>query len=331
MKTFNVLFIFILGSCSNTKKIEVSKTYMDTIYTITIIGTKEQKHFIDKAFKIVEENENKYFSIYKDTELNRINQKLRDCKDKEYLDFEISDKLSNILSESLKYYEATDKKFSVNFLNILKLWETSFSNNKVPSEADIQQTLNLIHKYPYDLPLKNKLHAKCKLSFGLGAIAKGFTLDELYTFFISNRINDFLIDAGGDLIISGSKFSKPWMTAVLDPSKKTRPSIVCKFKDQKISIVSSGSYFRYTEHNGKKYSHIIDVKKGKPSDSDIISISIISQNATLADAYATALYIDGFENVKYKFTYLSDKDIGVIISKTGSKNFMNNYAKKFCY
>ena len=167
------------------------------------------------------------------------------------------------------------------------------------------------------------------MQFGLGAIAKGFTLEELYTFFHDNGVNNFIINAGGDIIVSGSKFSDFWTTSILNPNAK-QAIAVCKFKNIKMAIVSSGSYFRYFTIKDKKYSHIINLKTGYPSKSDIISISIIAQNASLADAYATALFSQGFKNVKNKFQDLASSGIGVIINNS-SKTKMNSFAKKYCY
>jgi thiamine biosynthesis lipoprotein len=60
------------------------------------------------------------------------------------------------------------------------------------------------------------------------------------------------------------------------------------------SVSFGGSTVSY-EKNGEKYHHILNPETGTPAENDLASVTIVSENATLADAYSTALFVMGFE------------------------------------
>ena len=60
------------------------------------------------------------------------------------------------------------------------------------------------------------------------------------------------------------------------------------------SIVTSGNYEKFINLDGKKYSHIIDPRTGYPSEG-ILSVTIITDKAELADALATSVFVLGVD------------------------------------
>ena len=208
--------------------------------------------------------------------------------------------------------------FNIAILPLSKLWKTKLKQKQIPSQKELQDIKNLIS---YDnILLKDKtIFAKQKgMSLDLGGIAKGYIINKLGKLLEEKKLKNYLIDIGGDLLISGSKFNKAWKINLKNPKieESNRPYIAkCEFKNQKISIATSGSYYRYTELNGVKYSHIINPKTLNPSTSNIISTTIIGLSATLVDAYATAIYTMKYaEAVKF----LDKKHFnGIILSKRG--------------
>ena len=64
---------------------------------------------------------------------------------------------------------------------------------------------------------------------------------------------------------------------------------------QNEAVVTSGGYERYFEEDGRTYIHIIDPRTGYPVENDLLSVTIVSPDGTLADGLSTALYIMGYD------------------------------------
>jgi len=324
----NLVFILLIISCSNNHFYKESKVFMDTIFTISI--PDKNKEIINDLFNIIQENEDKYFSTFKSSsETYKINNNLKKCS-KDYIEIELSEKVKDILIKSKLYSDETNFAFSVNYKTISDYYKNSLNNKIIPDDTKLKKLLLFIKENPYFIN-KRKLNAKCGIEFGFGAIAKGYTLDELYNYLKKNNIDNFLIDAGGDILSSGTKNKKAWQIKVLNPiDEHNKPFAKCYFNESKIAILSSGSYFRFTELDNVKYSHIINLKTASPHITNIVSISIISENASLADAYATALYTENLNNLLSNFDNYYQTKVGIIIGTT-DKVYMNGIAKKYCY
>lgn len=129
----------------------------------------------------------------------------------------------------------------------------------------------------------------------LGGIAKGYTGQKLTELFKSYDISSALVSLGGNIQAIGTKpDGSSWKVGIRDPKGGQQDYIgVLSVKDE--AVVTSGGYERYFEENGKTYIHIIDPRTGFPVEGDLLSVTIVSEDGTLADGMSTALYIMGYE------------------------------------
>lgn len=129
----------------------------------------------------------------------------------------------------------------------------------------------------------------------LGGIAKGYTGQKLTELFKSYDISSALVSLGGNIQAIGTKTDgSSWKVGIRDPKGGQQDYIgVLSVKDE--AVVTSGGYERYFEENGKTYIHIIDPRTGFPVEGDLLSVTIVSEDGTLADGMSTALYIMGYE------------------------------------
>jgi thiamine biosynthesis lipoprotein len=67
-------------------------------------------------------------------------------------------------------------------------------------------------------------------------------------------------------------------------------------KESPIAVMTSGTYRHYFDHEGKRYSHILDARTGRPVTHDLVSITVIHEDPTIADAWDTALLCLGQED-----------------------------------
>ena len=147
------------------------------------------------------------------------------------------------------------------------------------------------------------LHADCevpairkdraKLYIDLSAYAKGLAADDIAALLDSENIANYLVEIGGDLRARGHNASNAkWRIAIERPdqSGNTVEKII---HVHDLSVATSGDYRNFFEVNGKRYSHTIDPRTGRPVTHNLASVTVLFDNAATADGYATALQVLG--------------------------------------
>ena len=142
----------------------------------------------------------------------------------------------------------------------------------------------------------NKLIKQSKNWFDLSSIAKGYAVQLIHEYLITNNLTNHLIDIGGELIVNGSNHSTPWMIGIQDPNSFNDKAIhVIKNNDNFLAIATSGEYRNFKISDNKMISHTIDPKTLLSIDSKILSLTIAhEESATQADAMATAFNVIGY-------------------------------------
>ena len=134
------------------------------------------------------------------------------------------------------------------------------------------------------------LDAGCAVD--LGGIAKGYASQQVADILRAHGVTSAVVSLGGNVYVCGSKpDGTPWNVGIQDPAGSGYAAMV-SLTDR--FAVTSGGYQRYFEaEDGTVYRHILDPRTGCPADSDLLSVTIISDDGTAADAYSTALYVMG--------------------------------------
>jgi thiamine biosynthesis lipoprotein len=136
-----------------------------------------------------------------------------------------------------------------------------------------------------------------KLDFN--AIAQGFTTDLVSSMLDSKGIKSYLVDVGGEIFARGTKpDGKPWVVGIEKPAPDWDSEQVVQERVElhDKGIVTSGSYRKYVERDGKRYSHCIDPMTGYPVEHNLLSATVIAENATWADALASVCMVMGMES-----------------------------------
>ncbi|MDT9546853.1 MAG: FAD:protein FMN transferase [Chlorobium sp.] len=194
---------------------------------------------------------------------------------------------------ALSISEHTGGAFDCTFLPLGRLW--NFRHRKHPPTQDsINNALRLVNwrevennRQEMTLFLRNK-----GMRIGFGGIGKGYAAKKAGLILEKRGITDYIIDAGGDLFVHGSKGSEPWTSGIQNPDQKNAPPVV-RFKIKRsCGIATSGGYENYFLWRGTRYHHIIDLRTGWPARG-MKSSTVFSVDPAKADAYATAFYILG--------------------------------------
>jgi len=237
----------------------------------------------------------------------------------------LSPELFAVLQRSREVSAVTDGSFDVTFHAVGQLW--SFKEGSTPpTAAAIEEKLGLVdwQKLVLDAEAGTGQLEEPGMMIGLGAIAKGYAVDRAAALLRARGFADHIIEAGGDTFVSGRKGEKSWMVGVQNPDG---PGTVAALRARDEAVVTSGDYQRFLEHEGKRYSHILDPKTGWPCERAAApkSVTVIAPNATDADAYATAVSVMGVD--KGMALVESDERLeAVIITRSGETRFSSGLA-----
>jgi thiamine biosynthesis lipoprotein len=228
----------------------------------------------------------------------------------------LSPEFFEVLRRGREVSEATDGSFDVTFHAVGQLW--SFKEGSTPpTAAAIEEKLALVgwQRLVLDAEAGTGRLETPGMMIGLGAIAKGYAVDRAAALLRERGFTDHIIEAGGDTFVSGSKGEKSWMVGVQNPDG---PGTVGALPARDEAVVTSGDYQRFLEHEGKRYSHILDPKTGWPRERSAApkSVTLVAPNTTDADAFATAVSVMGA--AKGMALVESHKEIeAVIITRDG--------------
>lgn len=128
------------------------------------------------------------------------------------------------------------------------------------------------------------------LKLDFGAFAKGYAVDRAIDVLRELGIQHAVVNAGGDLRAIGRHGERAWRVGIRHPRAEGILASVEVEGDE--SVFTSGDYERYFDWKGKRYDHIIDPRSGYPAEG-LSSVTVFAQQADVADAAATALFVAG--------------------------------------
>lgn len=204
----------------------------------------------------------------------------------------VSPELFGVAKRALFWAGETGGAFDPTVGALVDLWAVESGPHKPPERQEIEKTLGRTGWRKVSLDEGSLRIETGATLLELGGIAKGFALDEAAAALKASGARDFIVDAGGDLVLSGSKNGSPWRVGVRDPRSGTALSRV--LFPASGAIVTSGDYERFFEWEGVSYSHIIDPATGFPAQG-VRSATVWAENAMDADALATAVCVLGAE------------------------------------
>jgi thiamine biosynthesis lipoprotein len=145
----------------------------------------------------------------------------------------------------------------------------------------------------HDPPALRK--ARPDLTLDLSAVAKGYAVDAVARRLDALGVRRFLVEVGGELRARGDgPGGSPWRVGIERPEPgPSRIGWTVALADA--ALASAGDYRRYFEWRGRRYSHVIDPRSGRPVDHGLVSVSVLAAEAAWADAWATALLVLGPE------------------------------------
>ena len=294
-----LIIILVVPALSEGRYKEETFFAMDTVVTLKVKGRKEN---LEKAKEIIDTCYKEYNAYGESSQVTTLNKT-----------GELSTTDTVIYEKAREYFYETEGTFDPTVKPLTDLWDITGENPKVPKEEDIKKTLEKIDGN--NLKIKDTVYLKEGAQIDLGGIAKGYATDKTVKMLKENNVKEFVLNLGGNIYAYSEK--KPLTIGVQEPFSQ-RGELLFAVKLSDGAVVSSGTYERFFEENGKMYHHIFDTKTGYPSQSGISQVTIVGKDCTMCDAFSTAILVGGeklaaklYEKYDFEYIILSDKTLTI--------------------
>ncbi len=212
-------------------------------------------------------------------------------------------KLDQIFIDNFKASQQMNQKtggiFDPSAAPLFDLWGFGFKNgvDVTPAQIDSVKEFIGMHRFHLDSSAIVKDDPRCKLNFN--AIAQGYTADYIAARFSEMGMENFLVEVGGEIYAKGcNPKGKLWNVGIdkpIDGNNVPGASIQAIVRISSKGLVTSGDYRKFYMKEGKKISHSINPKTGFPIEHNLLSATVVAENATFADAFATYLMVIGLD------------------------------------
>lgn len=209
----------------------------------------------------------------------------------------ISATFCKVLERALEVSRTTDGAFDVTVGPLVNLW--GFGPDGIVTEPPADDEIAAarenagFEKLATDCKVPAARKSKSSLYVDLSGWAKGYAVDQLAGLLDESDLENYLVEIGGELRVSGhNSEGLKWSIAIEAPSTSKRvPHAILRVTDT--AVATSGDYRNFFSHDGKNYSHTIDVRTGHPVAHDLAAVTVINPSTAYADAMATALLVLG--------------------------------------
>ncbi len=292
MWRFLVAFLLFASACSFNKPntpVKLLGEAQGTYYSIIYYDSQERdfQFEIDSLLDAFDESVSLWVP---ESILSKVNNNSEDVILDEYF--------VNNFNLAKRVASETNGAFDFTIGPLVKAWGFGYDHHKQVDSTIIDSLLKIVGYKKVDIVNGRVIKQNPNSTFDFNAIAQGYSVDMLGEFFDSKQVNNYLIDIGGEVMARGSKPNNtPWKVGIekpaKDPNNQRDLTAIIKLENQ--SVATSGNYRKFFEKDGVKYSHTINPSSGYPASNNLLSVSIVTNNTALADAYATACMVMGLD------------------------------------
>jgi len=209
---------------------------------------------------------------------------------------------------SMEVAEETDGYFDITVGSLVRAWGFGFDATVKVDSTIIDSILQFTGYKKVRLNNTEVIKDDLRTTFDFNAVAQGYSVDLIGSFLEGQGIKNYLVDIGGEVKAKGKKpDGSKWKIGIEKPTQNASDgrSLEAIVEVSNIAVATSGSYRKFYEENGIRYSHTINPKTGYPVQHSLLSASVLAESAAVADAYATAFMVMGLEKAK---EYLNEND-----------------------
>ena len=298
MRTASLLIalaLILLSACSKTPEIvKLSGSAQGTTWHISYWG--KEHHDPEKIQSEL------------DKELLRIDKVLSNYRDDSVISLvnnnhntlaiEADDELIYLIEEARKVHTASQGCYDLTIKPLFSLWGFTNKSLTIPTKAELSETMYAVGMekiQTHESFIQKQLGT---VHIDVSSIGQGYSVAKLAQLLDKKGIQNYLVEIGGELQTRGQKPNQqPWRIAIERPLPEATgfQKIITIKTQEPTAVMTSGTYRHYYDEAGKRYSHILDARTGAPVTHSTVSVTVINESPTIADAWSTALLCLGTE------------------------------------
>lgn len=281
-----LLLIPCTGCTPRTKSAAKTVFAMDTVMTLTAYGARAEEAIDVAAEKLFELD--RLLSVTRtDSEISRLNAAGGEA-------VTLSPEVYSLIAAAVAYSEEFCGYYDLTVKPLVETWGFYDDDFSVPDAQELRAALETVDFHNVVLEDACTVRLLHGAQLDLGGIAKGYAAEAVRAIFKDYQIEGAVLDLGGNVLTMGEKADgTPWRVAVRSPFHPDEQLCILSVPEK--ALVTSGSYQRFFEAEGVRYHHILDPVTGAPANSDLLSVTVITEDATYADALSTALFVMGYD------------------------------------
>lgn len=300
----SLMVLLGLTGCQDIQKTEttlpdegaVTRTelVLGTVVTLQIFDHGSES-LLDQCIARLKEIEASMSVNLETSEITQVNQEAKK-NELDILPVSVSEDTWFVIQKGLYYGELSQGAFDITLGPIIDLWQIGTEDARIPSKPEIDEALSFVD---YKKVVLDEENLTVKLSEGmaidLGGIAKGYAADEVEVLLKEAGVTSAIINLGGNITVVGEKKGQqPFKVGVQNPLDDRNVYLgILDVKDK--TIVTSGDYERFFEEEGVRYHHIFDKETGKPKETTLSAVTVLTDASIDADALSTILFLIGVE------------------------------------
>lgn len=268
--------------------LQESVRMMGTIIDLKIEHDSNAASIIEEVIQRLKMYEHRFSANNASSELMQVNQQAG------IQPVAVHPELFQLIEIGKQHSIAPESHLNIAMGPLVQTWRIGFADAKVPTTTEIRQLLKKTN--PQNIHLDSKAQTvfltETDMAIDLGALAKGFIADLLIDYLQAENVSSALINLGGNIMTLNAEKNTErsfWKIGIQNPnSLAAEPLLILQIANQ--SVVTSGIYERTHEEDGRRYHHIFDPKTGYPIESDVVSLTVVSERSVDGEIWTTRLF-----------------------------------------
>lgn len=273
---------------AQTRKFSYSEMKMGSAFNLIIVSADSNKanHLARKSYELVDSLSHIFSNYDSSSELSKINASAG------LLPYKMSRAMLDLVQKSQYAYIQSKGAYDISIGPLSSLWRKARKAKLFPEASTVLATKKLVGfaQIKINKRLGTIFLPNANMQLDFGGIAKGYIAQWVINFLKANGIQQALVDAGGDIVMSGPPLNQQgWLIGVNLP-ETTDQLLNKKLQLSNCSVATSGDVFQFIEYKGVKYSHIINPLTGY-GVTNLRNVTIVAKTGATADWLATACSI----------------------------------------